>query len=103
MIILFISLILIFTIEFPYYIEAPGGIIDLEDRIELDEKYETKGSFNLSYVSEIKATIPTLLYALVDKDWDIIKNEEIVYENETKEEADYRSHLLLKRHPLWRI
>lgn len=94
-IILFLGLMLIFTIEFPYYIEAPGGIIDLEDRIELEEGYKTNGSLNLAYVSEIKATIPTLLYALVDKDWDIIKNEEIVYENETKEEVDYRSHLLL--------
>lgn len=94
-ILLFIGLMLIFTIEFPYYIEAPGGIIDLEERIELDENYETKGSLNLAYVSEIKATIPTLLYALVDKDWNIIKKEEIVYDNETKEEANYRSHLLL--------
>lgn len=94
-ILLFIGSMLVFTVEFPYYIEAPGGIIDLKERIELGEKNEARGSFNLAYVSEIKATIPTLLYALVDKDWNIIKREEVVYNNETKEEASYRSHLLL--------
>lgn len=94
-IIAFFCLLLICTIEFPYYIEAPGGIIDVEERIEVEERQETGGSFNLAYVSEIKATIPTLIYALMDKDWDVIKKEEIVYDNETMEDAEYRSHLLL--------
>lgn len=95
LIIIFFCLLFIFTIEFPYYIEAPGGIIDVEERIEVQNEHETKGSFNLAYVSEIKATIPTLVYAWANKDWDVIKKEEVVYENETMEDAEYRSHLLL--------
>lgn len=95
MMIVFLSLMLVCTIEFPYYIEAPGGIIDVEERIEVENKQETDGSFNLAYVSEFKATIPTIIYAWINKNWDIMKKEEVVYENETKEDAEYRSHLLL--------
>lgn len=95
MIICFIGILLLFTIEFPYYIEAPGGIIDVDERIEIENVKEKKGSFNLAYVSEIKATIPTLVYAWINKDWDVIEKEEVVYENESMEDADYRSHLLL--------
>lgn len=94
-IIVFIVLMMSFLIEFPYYIEAPGGIIAVNDRIEIEEKTSSSGSFNLAYVSQIKATIPTLAYALLNKDWDIIKEKEYHYENETNEDADYRSHLLL--------
>lgn len=94
-IIIFVALMILFTIEFPYYIEAPGGIIAIDDRIEISDKTESKGSFNLAYVSNIKATIPTLLYASINKDWDILKKEEVISENETMEDEEYRSHLLL--------
>ena len=93
--IIFVLLMILFTIEFPYYIEAPGGIIAIDDRIEISEKTESKGSFNLAYVSNIKATIPTLIYAWLNKDWDILKKEEVISENETMEDEEYRSHLLL--------
>lgn len=94
-IIIFVLLMVLFTIEFPYYIEAPGGIIAIDDRIEISNKTESKGSFNLAYVSDIKATIPTLIYAGLNKDWDILKKEEVISENETMADEEYRSHLLL--------
>ena len=94
-IISFIVFLVLITIELPYYIEAPGGIINVDNRIEIENKKDINGSFNLAYVSQIKATIPTLVYAWINKDWDIIPKEDIVYENETIEDADYRSHLLL--------
>lgn len=94
--ILFIVLLLACTIEFPYYIEAPGGIIKVDDRVKVENSYEKSGSFNLAYVSEIKATIPTLLYSFVNKNWDVLKKEEVIYDNETMKEADYRDKLLLE-------
>lgn len=94
--ILFIVLLLTCTIEFPYYIEAPGGIIKVDDRVKVENSYEKSGSFNLAYVSEIKATIPTLLYSFVNKNWDVLKKEEVIYDNETMKEADYRDKLLLE-------
>lgn len=94
--ILFIVLLLTCTIEFPYYIEAPGGIIKVDDRVKIENSYEKSGSFNLAYVSEIKATIPTLLYSFVNQNWDVLKKEEVIYDNETMKEADYRDKLLLE-------
>lgn len=94
-IITFLVLMILFTIKFPFYIEAPGGIIDINDRIIIENKSESQGSFNLAFVTEIKATIPTLILAYFNDDWNIIKEEEILYENETYEDENYRSHLLL--------
>lgn len=82
--------------EFPYYIDAPGGIMDVSKRIELENSYDSEGSFNLAYVSEIKATIPTLLVALLNPNWDILKEEEILYDNETMQDVLLRDHLLLE-------
>lgn len=95
LIIIFVILMIAFTVELPFYIEAPGGIIDINDRIVIEEKSDSEGSFNLAYVSEIKATIPTLLYAYFNKDWDILKKNEVIYDNETMKDEEYRSHLLL--------
>lgn len=82
-------------IPFPYYINAPGGTIDIAKRIDVIDAYDSKGSYNLAYVSEYKATIPTLIMAYFKKDWDIIDKEEFLYENETMEEAEFRNHILL--------
>ena len=49
-IIIYIVIIILLLIEFPYYIEAPGGIIDINDRINIEDSYNSRGSFNLSYV-----------------------------------------------------
>lgn len=97
--IFFVTLIvtsIICLIPFPYYINAPGGVIDVSDKIEMEGKEKTSGSLNLAYVSEYRATIPTLLYALIHPDWDILKKEEVLYENETMEDASFRNHMLLE-------
>lgn len=92
------SIILIFvvTIELPFYIQAPGGIIAVDDRIVMNEKTPSSGSFNLAYVTEIKATIPTLVFSYFNKDYDILKQEEVIYNNETAKDDAYRNQLLLK-------
>ena len=96
MFIIFVAIFVLCIIEFPFYIEAPGGIIKVDDRIKINDSYKSAGSFNLAYVSEIKATIPTLLYSLINKDWDVLKKEDVIYDNETMSEASYRDKLLLE-------
>lgn len=91
----FIVLTITCIIELPFYIQAPGGIININDRIEIKGKTNSLGTFNLAYVTELKATIPTLVYAYFDKDWDILKKEDVIYDNETMQDKEYRSHLLL--------
>lgn len=95
----FITLVLIFlifTFELPYYIDAPGGLLNVEDRVFVEDSYEVSGSLNLAYVKELKATIPTIIYSYFNKDWDILKKEEIVADNETIKENEYRSKVLLE-------
>ena len=59
-------------------------------------KKKINGSMNFAYVSELQATIPTYLIAKVNKNWDIIKKEEVMYDNETEKEARFRDTLSLK-------
>src|SRR5574344_2543116 len=86
-------LMLICSIKLPFYINAPGGIININDRVCINNSYKTKGSFNLTYVSEIKATIPTILFSYVNKDWNLLKKDEVIYDNETAKDEVFRSHL----------
>ena len=58
-----VLILILFTIKFPYYIDAPGGISDVSEKIKIDG-YESSGSFNLAYVREYRASIPTLIISL---------------------------------------
>ncbi len=91
-----ILIVILFTIQFPYTIEAPGGYINVTKRIEMEDAYESEGSFNMAYVSEVSATIPTLIYAWINPNWDISKNEDILLENETVEDLLFRNKLALQ-------
>lgn len=93
---LLIITFLLFTYEFPYYIDAPGGLMDVTDKIEIQNSYDSSGSLNLAYVSELKATVPTLFMAWINPNWDIIKEEDILYDNETIKELTLRDQLLLQ-------
>lgn len=90
-----IILFLILTYNLPFYIETPGGVLDVSKRVEIENTKKLSGSFNLAYVTEIKATIPTLIFAYFNDDWDILKKEE-VQQHETVEEIEYRNNLLLE-------
>lgn len=81
-----ISLILIvvtLTYEFPYVVYTPGGIVNLENRIKIENDIENKGSFNMSYVTLRKGNLPSILLSYVIKDWDLIKENEITSDNKS--------------------
>ena len=94
-IIVLILVILSFNIRFPYYIDAPGGISDISQKIDI-EGYKSKGSFNLAYVKEYQGTIPTFLISLFNKDWKIIKQEEVLLENETDKDYILRDKIFME-------
>lgn len=84
-----ISLILIvvtLTYEFPYVVYTPGGIVNLESRIKIENDIENKGSFNMSYVTLRKGNLPSILLSYIIKDWDLIKEKEITSDNESVDE-----------------
>lgn len=91
-----ILVILLTFIEFPYYINAPGGIVNLDKRIIIENEYKSKGSINMAYVSEYKANIFTLAYAYLNPNYDIIKKEDYLATNDTYENMNYRESLELE-------
>lgn len=81
-IIFLIIMLLIINVKFPYYIEAPGGTINLSKRI--DKHYEKKnGSLNMLYVTEYKGNIVTIILSKIIKSWDLyeISNQQISNED----------------------
>lgn len=75
-------LITVVNVELPYYIEAPGGTINLSKRI--DENYDKKnGSLNMLYVTEYKGNIVTVFLSKIIKSWDLyeISNQQISNED----------------------
>lgn len=90
-----IIIALVFNIKLPYYINTPGGIIDISDRIVYDKLKDMNGSLNMLYVTEYKATIPTYLMSYIIKDWDIEKLEQNQISNESPEEIEIRNKVML--------
>lgn len=82
--------------EFPYYISAPGGVINVSSKINIDDANKVDGSFNMAYVTEYKSTLPILILAKINKDWDIEKRSDVLGTNETDNDAYIRDHLLLE-------
>ena len=89
-----LSLILILNIRFPYYIDAPGGISDISKKIIING-YEAKGSFNLAYVREYKATTSTLLISLINKDFKVLKKEDVLLDTENDKSYELRDKILM--------
>lgn len=95
--ILFFILVLFFaTFKLPFYISATGGLLDVSKRIVIENSSKVEGSFNMAYVSEMHATIPLYIISLFNKNWDIVKKEDIVYENESYEDSITRGKILLE-------
>ena len=93
-----ISLILIlvvFSIKFPYYIDAPGGITNMAEKVEISG-YDSLGSFNLAYVKEYRATIPTLIISLFNKDWKVLKTDEVMLDTEDYKSYELRDKIFMK-------
>ena len=82
--------------EFPYYISAPGGVIDVSSKISIKGAKEVSGSFNMAYVTEYKATLPMVLIASLNNDWDIEKKSDVLEVSETDEDVYVRNHIMLK-------
>ena len=80
----------------PYYIEAPGGTIDITNRIDIDGGYSSKGSLNLLYVTEYRGNVMTYLMGLVLPNFDIEKQEERQVSNESTQDIYIRNRVMLE-------
>ena len=86
--------IFVVNYELPYYIEAPGGTINLTERI--DEDYNKKdGSLNMLYVTQYRGNVVTLTLGKLIKSWDIYKISNQQISNETANEIYIRNRVML--------
>ena len=84
------------TYPLPYYIYNGGGLMNVNDKIEFNGKTKSTGSYNMCYVSEIRATIPSYLISLVNKNWEREKIIDVaINKNETVEEINKREKIYL--------
>ena len=92
---IYLVLLIICTYRLPFYIYTGGGTIDLDKRIDL--KGNEKGSYNLAYVKQIYATIPTYLLSFVMDKWDVVKVSDLQIDNEEDiKDIDNREKLYLE-------
>lgn len=79
----------------PYYIYSGGGLINLEDRVEVKQGYPQKGSFHLCYVTEIDGSISSYLLGKL-LGWDIVPIEQMqLGEEESSEDIFLRDRLFM--------
>lgn len=74
-IIVLIILFIIMIFPVPYYVYSSNGIMNANKRIDIENSYKNKGSFNLTYVNQFDANIITYLYSFINPNWDLIKKE----------------------------
>ncbi len=87
---------MLFMVELPYSIYTPGGAVNLNERIKVDNGEEVEGSFNMAYVSMVRGSIPFLLISKIIPDWDIVKKEDLTIEGENMNEMIAREKLYLQ-------
>lgn len=93
-ILLIIIAFLFFNLNLPYYIMAPGGTIDVTDRVEMEGYKEGNGSLNMLYVSEFDATPALILLSKLRSEWDVQKNEDRQISNESVNEINERNKIM---------
>lgn len=94
--IIFLLIVPWLFITFDYNIYAPGGLIDLADRIEIDTNNKIDGSFNMTYVSAKKGILPAILLSYIIPSWDLVSLDESRIEEENEDEIIKRNQIYLK-------
>lgn len=89
--------IVIGTLSFPlpYYIEAPGGIINIDKKVNVKNGKDINGSLNLAYVAVYDGNIGTYLLSKINKAWDLIPSSNIQVGNENRSDVKIRNKVLL--------
>ena len=95
--IVYVVLLSLFFINFNYYVYSPGGLEDLTDRIEVSDSYDSKGSFNLTYVTSRAGNIYNILLSYILPSWDLVSVKDSQIENESTSEVVERNQIYLRQ------
>lgn len=92
-----IFLVLLYlTLNFPvnYYITVGGGTSDVASRIKVADGYDSKGTFNISYVTQLKGTLCTYGLSYIIPTWERDDANNYKYdESESIEDINFRGDL----------
>lgn len=91
-----VGIVLLFKIPLNYAIYTPGGSINLNNRIEINNDTKTNGSFNMAYVKMLEGNIPFLLLSYIVPNWDITSLNDIKFEDESVDQMNERDHIYLE-------
>ena len=90
-------ILILFYYPVNYYIVVGGGISDVGKRIEVEDSYESLGSFNMSYVSQIVGTLGPYLLSYIIPTWDRESADDYKYDaTESIADIEFRSKLDLE-------
>lgn len=88
---------IILNIPVNYYITVGGGISDVSSRIKVTDSYKSKGSFNISYVTQLNGNVMTYLLSYVIPKWERESTSNYKYTtDESIEDIIFRGDLDLK-------
>ena len=90
-------LYIILNIPLNYYITVGGGISDVSSRIHVTDSYDSKGSFNISYVTQLNGNVMTYLLSYVIPSWERESTSNYKYTTqESIEDINFRGDLDLR-------
>lgn len=96
-IIFLILLYIIFQYPVNYYVIVGGGISNVNSRIKVDNSYSSKGSFNISYVTQLEGTLLSYGLSYLIPSWERESADNYKYDtNESIKDIEFRSDLDLK-------
>ena len=91
-----IALFFFFFYELPFVIYKPGGTIDLNERVVIEDMHVSEGKISMAYVSMMKGNIPFVLLSFLIPNWDLVSKEKITLENESIDDSIKRDRLYLE-------
>lgn len=89
-------LFIFFFYELPFVIYRPGGVIDVANRIVMEEKQESSGTLSMAYVSMMKGNIPFVLLSFVIPNWDLVPASTLTIGSESVDDTIERDRLYLE-------
>lgn len=94
--IVLLLIFLLFVINLDYYIYSPGGLINLDDRVSVDNSYKQDGSFNMTYVTSRNGSIINILLSYIIPSWDLESIDDMRIEDESASEIESRDKIYLE-------
>ena len=91
-----ILIIFLFNYKLDYEIYTYGKPLNIEKRIYVEDSYDSKGDFYLTYVSARPGIIPLILLSYVIPSWDLVSLKNSRIENENYKEIIERGRIELK-------